>query len=101
MVRQVYNYQNQGHLLEEVQDSFRMLAADSVAQQMDCGHGRVEQRTCSVIGDLTLLEKPSEWASLKGLVRIQAERFHKATGKTEKETRYYITSLRPQATQLN
>ena len=93
--------ENQGHLLEEVKDSFRMLAADSVAEQTDCGHGRVERRTCSVIGDLTLLEKPSEWASLKGLVRIQAERFHKATGTTENQTRYYITSLSPEAAQLN
>lgn len=93
--------ENQGHLLEEVKDSFRMLVTDSVAEQVDCGHGRVERRTCSVIGDLTLLEKPFQWASLKGLVRIQSERFHKATGKTENETRYYITSLSPEATKLN
>jgi predicted transposase YbfD/YdcC len=93
--------ENQGHLLEEVRDSFRMLAAESVAEQIDCGHGRVERRTCSVIGDLTLLENPFQWASLKGLVRIQAERFHKTTGKTENETRYYITSLAPEATRLN
>ena len=93
--------ENQGHLLEEIQDSFRMLTAESVAEQIDCGHGRVERRTCSVIGDLTLLENPFQWSSLKGLVRIQAERFHKATGKTENETRYYITSLAPEATRLN
>ena len=93
--------ENQGNLLEEVRDSFRMLVADSVAEQIDCGHGRVERRTCSVIDDLTLLQKPSEWVSLKGLVRIQAERFHKATGKTENQTRYYITSLSPDATKLN
>ena len=92
--------ENQGHLLEEIQDSFRMLTAESVAEQIDCGHGRVERRTCSVIGDLTLLENPFQWSSLKGLVRIQAERFHKATGKTENETRYYITSLAPEATRL-
>lgn len=93
--------ENQGHLLEEIQDSFRMLTAESVAEQIDCGHGRVERRTCSVIGDLTLLENPFQWSSLKGLVRIQAERFHKATGKTANETRYYITSLAPEATRLN
>ncbi len=93
--------ENQGNLLEEVRDSFRMLASDSVAEQIDGGHGRVERRTCSVISDLTLLQKSFEWASLKGLVRIQAERFHKATGQTENETRYYITSLSPDATKLN
>jgi len=61
----------------------------------------VERRTCAVIADLSLLEKTSAWASLQGLVRIQAERYHKATGKTERETRYYITSLQPDAAQLN
>ena len=37
-----------------------------------------------MIADLSLLEKASEWASLQGLVRIQAERCHpprQATGK--------------------
>lgn len=93
--------ENQGQLLEEIQDSFRMLAVDAVAEEVDGGHGRVERRTCSVIGDLSLLEKASQWPSLQGMVRIEAERFHKATGTTERETRYYITSLPPQAAQLN
>ena len=54
-----------------------------------------------VIADLSLVENSSEWASLQGLVRIQAERYHKATGQTERETRYYITSLQPDAARLN
>jgi predicted transposase YbfD/YdcC len=93
--------ENQGQLLEEIQDSFRMLTADAVAEEIDCGHGRVEQRRCSVIADLSLVEKAAEWASLQGLVRIEAERHHKATGKTEREIRYYITSLQPDAIRLN
>ena len=97
--------ENQGHLLEEIEDSFQMLAADAVAEEIDCGHGRVERRRYSVIADLSLLEKASEWASLQGLVRIQAERCHpprRATGETEREIRYYyITSLRPDAERLN
>jgi predicted transposase YbfD/YdcC len=92
---------NQGLLAEQVKDSFALLPAASVATEVDCGHGRVEQRTCSVIGDLSLIEKAAEWNSLACLVRIDAERFHKATGKTERETRYYISSLRPQAERLN
>ena len=62
--------ENQGHLLAEIKDSFQMLAADGVKEEIDCGHGRVEQRRCSVIADLSLLEKASEWASLQGLARI-------------------------------
>jgi predicted transposase YbfD/YdcC len=92
---------NQGHLLEEIKDSFRMLEADAVAEEIDCERGRVEHRRCSVIADLSLVEKASEWASFKGLVRIEAERYHKTTGKTERETRFYITSLKPDAERLN
>jgi predicted transposase YbfD/YdcC len=93
--------ENQGHLLDGIRDSFQMLGADAVAEEVDCGHGRVETRRCSVIADLSLLEKASKWPSLQGLVRIEAERYHKATGKAEREIRYYITSLRPDAARLN
>jgi len=93
--------ENQGHLLEQIRDSFRMLEADAVAEEIDCERGRVESRRCSVIADLSLVEKASEWASLQGLVRIEAERHHKATGRIERETRFYITSLKPDAGRLN
>jgi predicted transposase YbfD/YdcC len=69
--------------------------------EIDCGHGRVEQRKCSVIADLGLIEKAAEWASLKGLVRIESGRYHEATGKTEREIRYYITSLTADGVRLN
>src|ERR1039458_5788106 len=59
--------ENQGQLLEEIKDSFQMLASDAVAEEIDCGHGRVEQRTCSVIAHLSLVEKAAEWASLQAL----------------------------------
>jgi predicted transposase YbfD/YdcC len=88
-------------LAEQVRDSFLLLGSDSVNEQIDCGHGRVEQRKCSVMADLDLIEKASEWASLKALVRIESERYHKATGKIEREIRYYITSLSPDAARLN
>src|ERR1039457_6400568 len=64
--------ENQGLLVEQVRDSFLLLKSDAVAEEIDCGHGRVEQRKCSVIADLSLIEKASEWASLQGLVRIES-----------------------------
>jgi predicted transposase YbfD/YdcC len=54
-----------------------------------------------VIAGTGRIEKAFEWASLLGLVRIQAERYHKTTGQTEREIRYYITSLKPDAARLN
>jgi len=92
---------NQGLLAEQVRDSFLLLNADAVAEEVDCGHGRVEQRRCSVIADLSVIEKSSEWVSLQGLVRTQRERHHKVTGKIEREIRYYITSLKPDAARLD
>lgn len=93
--------ENQGHLLEDIRDSFRMLPAEAVAEQIDCGHGRVEKRTCAVLADLSLLDQAEQWDGLRSLVRIEAERYHKATGATERETRYYITSLGPEAARLH
>jgi predicted transposase YbfD/YdcC len=92
---------NQGLLAEQVRESFLLLPSDAVAEEIDCGHGRVEQRRCSVIADLSLIEKATEWASLQGLVRIESERYHKVSGKMEREIRYYITSLGPEAARLN
>jgi hypothetical protein len=63
---------NQGLLAEQVRDSFLLLPSDAIAEEIDCGHGRVEQRKCSVIADLSLIEKAAEWASLQGLVRIES-----------------------------
>ena len=93
--------QNQAHLLADVKDSFRMLAATALTEEVDCGHGRVERRRCAVLDDLTLLDESAAWASLHSLVRLEAERFHKATGAIERETRYYISSLAPDAARLN
>ena len=93
--------ENQPGLLADIKDSFQMLAADAVAEEVDCEHGRVERRNCSVVADLSLLERPFEWASLQALVRIESERYHKVSGKTEREIRYYITSLKPDARRLN
>jgi predicted transposase YbfD/YdcC len=93
--------QNQGGLLENVRDSFALLPAESVAQEVDCGHGRVEQRRCAVVADLSMVESGSQWPSLRCLVRVEAERYAKASGATERETRYYISSLPPDAAALN
>jgi predicted transposase YbfD/YdcC len=54
-----------------------------------------------VIGDVSLVERAVAWALLQGLVRIEAQCYHKRTGKTEREIRYYITSLKPDAAGLN
>ena len=92
---------NQGNLLEQTEDSFRFLEKQSVSEEIDAGHGRVEQRICTVISDLSMIEQKEQWKNLKSLVRVESERYIKSTGKTEKETRLYISSLSADASLLN
>jgi predicted transposase YbfD/YdcC len=54
-----------------------------------------------VTGSPVKFDQNTEWASLQALVRSESERYHKATGKIEREIRYYITSLSPDAARLN
>jgi predicted transposase YbfD/YdcC len=58
--------ENQGLLAEQVRDSFLLLESDAVAEEIDCGHGRVEQRRCSVIADLSMIEKPRNGRPYRG-----------------------------------
>lgn len=88
---------NQPELFEDIQDSFRMLKPIDVCEDIDYGHGRVETRVCSIIRDFSLIDKAQRWPQLNAVARVQAERFHKATQKTETETRYYITSANSDA----
>jgi predicted transposase YbfD/YdcC len=92
---------NQGNLLEQVEDSFRFIQPTDVSVQENLGHGRIEKRTCSVIKDLSLMEGSDRWDSLKSLVRIESERTNKTTLQTEKETRFFIASLPPNAQHIN
>jgi predicted transposase YbfD/YdcC len=92
---------NQGNLLEQTEDSFRFLPANTVSEETDSGHGRVERRVCTVVNDLSMIENVEQWENLQCLVRIEAERYFKSTGKTERETRFYISSLPADATLLN
>jgi predicted transposase YbfD/YdcC len=48
-----------------------------------------------------MVERAAQWTSLQSLVRVQAERFSKSTGTIERETRYYISSLAPEAAPIN
>ena len=48
-----------------------------------------------------MIEQKEQWKNLKSLVRVESERYIKSTGKTEKETRLYISSLSADASLLN
>jgi len=58
--------ENQGHLLEEIKDSFRQLPVQSVAEKSIAATGESNNARCSVIADLGLIEKAAEWPSFTG-----------------------------------
>lgn len=92
---------NQRELYEQVVGRFERQTAADHDKNIDIGHGRIETRTCSVISDLTFIDNAEQWKGMQTIVKIDAERIQKATGEVQRETRYYISSLRPDAALIN
>ena len=90
---------NQGNLYEEVTQLFanQIAAADnSVGNQfhstIEKGHGRIEIRRFSVMGNTEYLLGAEKWAGLKSIGMVESER--RINGHiSEVEKRYYILSI--------
>jgi len=85
--------ENQKDLYEDIQDSFKILPTSDYSQDLDYGHGRIETRKCTIITDLSLVENAAKWKGLVSIIKIDRERYFKATAKKENETSYYISTL--------
>lgn len=92
---------NQGEIYDQVKGRFERQKTDSVSLECDCGHGRVETRKCSAIGNLEFIDSAAEWIGLKSIAKVETERYFKATGKTETEVRYYLCSVIADAELIN
>jgi len=68
-------------------------------QTVDADHGRIETRRCWATNVLDDIANTKAWKGMQSIVRIDAER--KLKDKTSVETRYYITSLPPDAKKIN
>ena len=66
-------------------------ATVSHSETIDGDHGRIETRTVVVIHDMAWLNHRHDWPGLKAVAVVDSTR--EINGKTEKETRFYITSL--------
>jgi len=84
--------ENHPTLLEEVTLSFEEKPCHDFYQTLDFGHGRIEERKCSIITDLSYIFDRNSWTNLHAIVRIDSKRTLKKTGEIQEETRYYITS---------
>ena len=67
-------------------------------ETVDGDHGRIETRTTTVIHDIGWLQERHDWPGLKAVVMVESTR--EIGEKTERETRFYITSLALPARQL-
>jgi predicted transposase YbfD/YdcC len=63
----------------------------SRAETIDADNGRIETRTTTVIHDVEWLRKRHDWPALNAVAIVESTR--ESSGKIERETRYYITSL--------
>ncbi len=98
--------ENHGTLYHEVQhlfaDAEETGGADYImdhAETVDGGHGRVESRQYRTISDLatlTHLDPAGEWAGLRSIGMVEAER--RVGAAVTRERRYFLTSLTDAAT---
>lgn len=93
--------ENQKELLENITDSFKFLEIKSSHEQENFGHGRIENRSCKVISDLSHIERTYRWQGIKSIIKIETERYIKASNKTEKACRFYISNSDSQAAVFN
>ena len=89
---------NQGSLREDVEvfaaeQKAKGFADTQISQDTTIGgdHGRIETRTTTVIHDVEWLQERHDWPGLKAVVMVESSR--EIGGKTEQETRFYLTSL--------
>ncbi|MCA1624075.1 MAG: ISAs1 family transposase [Acidobacteria bacterium] len=96
---------NQGTLHQEVKDfldwaeriSFQAIAFD-YCETLEKGHGRIESRRCWITEEISWLEQKADWANLKSVIMVEAEREIIGGAKTS-ERRYFISSLEADAEQ--
>jgi predicted transposase YbfD/YdcC len=85
--------QNQGHLLDDIQEAFEQTPEAASYTSTEKSHGRIEKRTCSVLTDMDWITKKENWKNLQSIIRVQTQRTLLQTGETQTEQRFYISSL--------
>lgn len=87
---------NQAELHEQVRRQFELRLPTTTNTTKEVNGGRIETRTATLLTDLSRLTQKEEWAKLKSILKIDTERYIKATGEKANETRYYISSCSEQ-----
>lgn len=87
---------NHKSLYEDVECAFKVHSGIDRYETVESGHARIETRTCSILPakEYLMEETLFPWKGLSTLVRIEAVR--EKSGKTTRETRYYISDENPE-----
>jgi predicted transposase YbfD/YdcC len=94
---------NQPALFEALEDTFKLQQKKDVSlnEELDFGHGWIENRTCFISSDLQYIDT-SKWKDTKTLIKIVPEGYNKTKQiQEEPMVRYYISSLEADAKVLN
>jgi predicted transposase YbfD/YdcC len=86
---------NQKTLHQEIQAAFKNTPSTDTETTLEKDHGRIEERTCSVITDLRFVDEAVNWAALYCIICIVSTRTIK--DKIATETRYYISNKKRSA----
>jgi predicted transposase YbfD/YdcC len=96
---------NQTRLHDEVRALFAEAEAHgfrdlphTTVETVDGDHGRIEHRHAWATGDLVCLSARRRWPGLRSVLRVDAERT--VADRSTRETRYFISSLPPDAAHL-
>ncbi len=97
---------NQGNLYEQVDDFYTLEAKDGFKdvdydyhKDLDKGHGRIEARECWAVSNIKWIKDVDKWKGLNTIIMIRSKRI--VNEKETTETRYYISSLPPNASLIN
>ncbi|TAG52491.1 MAG: ISAs1 family transposase [Cytophagales bacterium] len=61
----------------------------------------MDKRSCKVIDKIDFVNESRDWTKMKSIIKIDSERFMKATGEIKKETRCYISCLAADVVLIN
>ena len=96
---------NQASLREDVEvfaneQNSREFADTTISshETVDAEHGRIETRKCTVIHDIAWLQARHKWPGLNAVVVLESKR--EIGDRTERETRFYITSSKLSADKI-
>ncbi len=88
---------NQESLFEEIKTCFNEMPNKDTHYEITKDHGRIEERTYSVISDLRFLDEAIHWDGIKTIIRAESKTEHILKGKKSSHTRFYISSLETSA----